>query len=63
MSRDLLIILGAMAWSLVALVAGIHLILGDLVVPLGMAAIAVGWIGFRRLHPARVAATVPTRRS
>jgi hypothetical protein len=57
MSRTSLIIVGAICWSIVALDIGVHLVLGDLVVPLVMAAIAVAWIAIRRL-PARRLRTV-----
>ena len=52
MSRDLLIILGAMAWSLVALDVGLHLVFGDLVVPFLMVATFAVWYAVRR-RPAR----------
>jgi hypothetical protein len=52
MSRTSLLIVGAICWSIVALDIGVHLVLGDLVVPLAMAAIFVAWIAIRRL-PAR----------
>jgi hypothetical protein len=57
MSRDLVIILGAMAWSLVALDVGVHLIFGDVVVPLLMVATFVTWYAVRR-RPARRAVRV-----
>ena len=52
MSRDLLIIFGAMAWSFVALDVGLHLVFGDVVVPLLMLATFAAWYAIRRL-PAR----------
>lgn len=48
MSRTSLLIVGAICWSIVALDIAVHLVLGDLVVPLAMAAIFAAWIGIRR---------------
>jgi hypothetical protein len=55
MNRTTILVLGAMAWTSVALDAAVHIILGDVVVPAGMALVFVGWVGFRLVRPARVA--------
>jgi hypothetical protein len=47
MSRSLILILGAMCWTAVALNTAVHLIRGDLVAPLVMAVILVGWVAVR----------------
>lgn len=49
MSRTSLVIVGAICWSIVALDIGVHLVLGDLLVPVAMATIFVVWISARRL--------------
>jgi hypothetical protein len=54
MSRPLLLILGAIAWSVVALDFAVHLVLGDLLVPLALATILVVWTGARRLQMRRL---------
>lgn len=52
MSRDHLTILGAIAWSIVALDFAVHLIVGDVVVPIFMVAMMVAWSALR-WYPAR----------
>jgi hypothetical protein len=61
MDRRSLILAGAIAWSLAALNAGIHLANGDLLVPAGMAASGIGYVVVRRAmtRGRRQAAAVP----
>src|SRR3954470_13472435 len=61
MSQTSLLIVGAICWSIVALDFGIHLVLGDLVVPIAMAAVLVAWIGVRRV-PHLLAASADSSR-
>ena len=54
MSRTSLLIVGAIAWSVVALDFAVHLVLGDLLVPFALATILVVWTGARRLQTRRL---------
>ena len=55
MNRTLLIAMGVLAWSIAAADAALHLMAGDVVVPLGMAAIFVVWTGLRAEQHRRLA--------
>jgi hypothetical protein len=48
MERRTLIYAGVLCWSAAALDAAWHLANGDLVVPLGMASVGVGYVAVRR---------------
>ncbi len=56
MSRNFILVFGAICWTGVAADALVHLMSGDLVVPAGMAFIFVFWTVLRRHHYAAVAA-------
>ena len=55
MNRTFLLVSGVVCWSVAAVDAGVHLLNGDVVVPLGMAAVFAVWAGIRlgqrRLRP------------
>ena len=59
MSRSLIIILGAMCWTAVALNIVVHVIRGDLVAPAIMAVILVGWLAIRGSLIVRSRTAVP----
>ena len=56
MSRTALLVFVAICWTGVAVDAAVHLVMGDLTVPAGMAAAFVLWMALWRMHytPARV---------
>ncbi|MEO5939415.1 MAG: hypothetical protein ABIZ72_00845, partial [Candidatus Limnocylindrales bacterium] len=62
MNRTLLLVLGAICWTVAAVDAGLRLVAGDVVVPAVMAIVFVAWTGLRlqqkrrALAPARVTA-------
>jgi hypothetical protein len=58
MNRTFLIASGLVAWTLVAVDAVAHLVNGDLLVPVGMAAALIGWVGLR-VVPAQKARLIP----
>jgi len=47
MNRTVLLVAGVVCWSIAAADAGVHLLAGDLLVPLGMAAVFAVWLGLR----------------
>jgi hypothetical protein len=47
MNRTVILVSGVVCWTIAAVDAGVHLLAGDLVVPLGMAAIFAVWVGLR----------------
>lgn len=47
MNRNLLLVLGAICWSVAAIDGVLHLINGDLVVPVAMIVVAAVWVGLR----------------
>ena len=57
MSRNAILVIGAICWTGAAADAAFHLASGDFVVPAAMAAAFVLWVAVRRRHYARVAAT------
>jgi hypothetical protein len=59
MSRSLILILGAMCWTAVALNVFVHMIRGDLVAPAIMAVILVGWLAIRGSLILRSRTTAP----
>jgi hypothetical protein len=50
MSRNFILLFGGICWIGVAGVALVHLMVGDIVVPAGMAIIFVFWTGLRAHH-------------
>jgi hypothetical protein len=56
MSRNFILLFGGICWIGVAAVALVHLMVGDVVVPAGMAIIFVFWTGLRSYHLATVRA-------
>jgi hypothetical protein len=61
MNRTTILRLGAVAWTVVAVDAIVHLAVGDVVVPAGMAAILLAWGAIRGpmyLRARRAEATV-----
>ena len=60
MSRSLIILLGAMCWTIVALDVFVHVVRGDLVVPLVLVAILVGWAAIRGSLMLRSRAAIAT---
>ena len=58
MDRKALIYAGVLCWSAAALDAVYHLANGDLVVPLGMASLGIGYVAVRRAAM-RLRRTVP----
>ena len=61
MYRTLLLVLGAICWTVAAIDAGVHLLDGDVVVPAVMAIVFVAWTGLRLEQNRR--APVPARAS
>jgi len=59
MSRNHLLVVGAVCWSVAGIDAIVHLINGDVLVPAVMASAFVAWVGLRRDHLSRVARPVP----
>jgi hypothetical protein len=53
MTRNFLLIGGAVAWSVAAVDLVIHLMAGDFLVPGAMTAIFVFWMGLRAAQPRR----------
>ena len=47
MSRNFLLAAGAMAWTIVAIDALIHVINGDVATPIGMVVVFAIWFAFR----------------
>lgn len=58
MNRTFLIASGLVAWTLVAVDAAVHLVNGDLLVPVGMAAVFAAWFALR-VVPAQKARMIP----
>jgi hypothetical protein len=56
MSRNVLILSGAVCWTVAAVVAALHAASGDMLVPAGMAAVLAVWVGLRR-HQLRLLRT------
>jgi hypothetical protein len=56
MSRNVILVLGAISWTVAAVVAIAHLASGDLVVPAAMGFALVAWVTVRRHEFARVPA-------
>jgi hypothetical protein len=56
MSRNVILVLGAISWTLAAVVAILHLASGDFVVPAAMGFALVAWVTVRRNQLARVPA-------
>lgn len=50
MSRKLILVTGALLWTLVALDVLIHMAVGDLLVPAVIGIIGVSWVAVRRPH-------------
>jgi hypothetical protein len=50
MSRKLILVTGALLWTLVALDVVIHMAIGDLLVPAVIGIIGVSWLAVRRPH-------------
>jgi hypothetical protein len=55
MSRNVLLVFGAICWTGAAADAALHLAAGDLLVPAVMGFAFVAWVAIRRRHYARVA--------
>jgi hypothetical protein len=62
MSRNFILLFGGICWIGVAAVALVHLMVGDVVVPAGMAIIFVFWTGLRSQHLRTVRARVGSGR-
>jgi len=62
MSRNFILLFGSICWVGVAAVALVHLMVGDVVVPAGMAIIFVFWTGLRRHYLATVRAEISSGR-
>jgi hypothetical protein len=56
MSRNVILVLGAISWTAAAVVAILHLASGDLVVPAAMGFALVAWVTVRRNQLAQVPA-------
>ena len=56
MPRTVLLLSGAVCWTLAAFEAAIHAASGDLIVPAAMAAVLAVWVGLRR-HQLRLLRT------
>jgi hypothetical protein len=50
MSRKLILVTGALLWTLVALDVVIHVAIGDLLVPAVIGIIGLSWLAVRRPH-------------
>jgi hypothetical protein len=66
MNRTFLLVSAVVCWTIVAVDALVHLISGDVIVPAGMAAVFVLWVGLRQLQArelsqVRVAARITDR--
>jgi hypothetical protein len=48
MERTIVLVSGALSWTVTAVVAAAHAASGDLLVPAVMAAVLVVWVGLRR---------------
>jgi hypothetical protein len=55
MSRNTILILGVICWSVAAVDAIVHLMLGDFLVPAVMGSLFVVWIGLRRYQASNLA--------
>jgi hypothetical protein len=47
MNRNVLLLSGVLCWTLAAVDGLLHLVNGDLVVPIAMVVISVAWVGLR----------------
>ena len=56
MSRNVILVLGVISWTVAAVVAILHLASGDLVVPAAMGLAIAAWVTVRRHQFARVPA-------
>jgi hypothetical protein len=61
MSRSTLLVFVAICWTGVAVDAAVHLLMGDLTVPAGMAGAFVLWMALWRMHYAPARAEVPVK--
>jgi hypothetical protein len=59
MSRTVVLIVGGICWAGVAIVAVLHLMMGDLLVPFGMAAAFLVWAAIFAHHYDEAPAEVP----
>ena len=58
MNRQAVIVTGLISWSLVAIVASLHLLAGDVLVPIAMAVVAAGWVAIRGFQRAFAPGTI-----
>ena len=53
MNRTFLLVSGVICWTAVAGDALVHAVNGDVIVPMGMAAVFAAWVSVRRLQTRR----------
>jgi hypothetical protein len=58
MSRNAILVFGLICWAGAAADAAVHLLSGDLLVPVAMGTAFIVWVAVRRRHYARVPAEV-----
>jgi hypothetical protein len=58
MNRQAVIVTGLISWSLVAIVASLHLLAGDVLVPIAMALVTAAWVGIRLFQRAFAPGTI-----
>jgi hypothetical protein len=61
MSRTLVLVVGGICWAGVAIVAVLHLVIGDLLVPFAMAAVFLVWAALFAHHYDEAPAEVPAQ--
>jgi len=61
MSHTLLVVFVAICWAGVAVDAAVHLIMGDLVLPMGMLGAFILWLTLWRMHFADTPDRVPAK--
>lgn len=61
MSHTVLLVFVAVCWAGVAVDAIVHLIMGDLILPMGMLGAFVLWLTLWRMHFAEARAEVPAK--